>query len=209
MFPQVFKNWVDSQYENPRGPVGKYIGEKMVRQHRIEVEWTIEQLQIHPNATVLELGCGAGDAMATIRHKRDDVSVIGLDRSKTIIHSARKRNEASIQTGRAYFIQGDLHQLEVVDASVNHVFSIHTLYFWEEITTVLSEIERVLKPNGTFVITYCDGKGDVEWTTISDMVQDRFIPEAINLGFEDVSVQRGPNSRDYHTVAVKGRKSEK
>ncbi|WP_215113170.1 class I SAM-dependent methyltransferase [Exiguobacterium sp. s63] len=206
MLPHVFKNWVDSQYENPRGPVGKYIGEKMVRQHRIEVEWTIEQLQMHPNATVLELGCGAGDALATIRHKRDDVSVIGLDRSKTIIHSARKRNDASIQTGRAHFIQGDLHQLEVADVSANHVFSIHTLYFWEEITTVLSEIERVLKPNGTFVITYCDGKGDVEWTSISDMVQDRFIPEAINLGFEDVSVQRGPDSRDYHTVAVMGHK---
>lgn len=206
MLPQIFKNWVDSQYENPRGSFGKYIGEKMVHQHRIEVEWTINQLHMHPNATVLEIGCGAGDAMATILQQHEDVNVIGLDRSKTVLASAGKRNATSIRTGRAHLIQGDVHQLKIDDTSIDHVFSVHTLYFWEDVATVLSEIKRVLKPNGTFVITYCDGKGDIEWTSISDTVQDRFIPEAINLGFEDVSVQRGPDSRDYHTVAVTGRK---
>ncbi|MGE6490368.1 class I SAM-dependent methyltransferase [Exiguobacterium sp. NPDC077395] len=204
MLPQVFKNWVDSQYENPRGPVGKYIGEKMVRQHRIEVEWTIEQLQMHPNATVLELGCGAGDALSTILQKREDVNVIGLDRSKTLIVSAKKRNAASIQTGRARLMEGDFHQLAMIDASIDHVFSIHTLYFWEDVTTVLSEIERVLKPNGTFVITYCDGKGDVQWDGIADRIQKEFIPEATKFGFQDVSVRRGPDSRDYRTVALMG-----
>ncbi|MCA0981290.1 class I SAM-dependent methyltransferase [Exiguobacterium aestuarii] len=206
MLPQVFKNWVDSQYENPRGPVGKYIGEKMVRQHRIEVEWTIEQLQMYPNATVLELGCGAGDAMATILQKQEDVNVVGLDRSKTLIASAKKRNATSIQTRRARLMEGDFHQLAMTDASIDHVFSIHTLYFWEDVTTVLSEIERVLKPNGTFLITYCDGKGDVQWDGIADRIQKEFIPEATKFGFQDVSVRRGPDSRDYRTVAVMGRK---
>lgn len=207
MLPQVFKNWVDSQYENPRGPVGKYIGEKMVRQHRIEVEWTIEQLQMYPNATVLELGCGAGDAMETILQKRKDMNVIGLDRSKTLIASAEKRNAASIQRGRARLIEGDFHQLAMTDASIDHVFSIHTLYFWEDVMTVLSEIERVLKPNGTFIITYCDGKGDVQWDGIAKMIQEEFIPKATKLGFQGVLVRRGPDSRDYRTVAVIGRKS--
>lgn len=204
MLPQVLLKWIDSQYENPRGPVGKYIGEKMVRQHRVEVEWTIEQLDIQPGTTILELGCGAGDAMATILQRHPDVHIMGLDRSKTILDSARQRNHASMQTKRAKLIQGDLHQFEMMDASVNHVFSVHTLYFWRDVTTVLSEIERVLKPNGTFVITYCDGKGDVEWNDISDMIRNQFIPAAVSLGFKDISVQRGPDSRDYHTVAVTG-----
>ncbi|WP_214793011.1 MULTISPECIES: methyltransferase domain-containing protein [unclassified Exiguobacterium] len=206
MLPQVFKNWVDSQYENPRGPVGKYIGEKMVRQHRIEVEWTINQLQMHPNATVLELGCGAGDALATILQQREDVTVIGLDRSKTVLASAEKRNATSIRTGRAHLIQGDVHQLKIDDTSIDHVFSVHTLYFWEDVATVLSEIKRVLKPNGTFVITYCDGKGDMQWNGITDLINEQFIPEATKLGFQEVSVRRGPNSRDYRTVAVIGGK---
>ncbi|MDA5560883.1 class I SAM-dependent methyltransferase [Exiguobacterium sp. MMG028] len=207
MLPQVFKNWVDSQYENPRGPVGKYIGEKMVRQHRIEVEWTIEQLHMHANATVLELGCGAGDALSTILQKREDVNVIGLDRSKTLIASAKKRNAVSIQRRRARLMEGDFHQLAMTDASIDHVFSIHTLYFWEDVTTILSEIERVLKPNGTFIITYCDGKGDVQWDGIAKMIHEEFIPKATNLGFQGVSIRRGPDSRDYRTVAVIGRKS--
>lgn len=36
-FPRL-QTWIDSQYENPHGIVGTYIGEKMVRQHRVEVD---------------------------------------------------------------------------------------------------------------------------------------------------------------------------
>ncbi|MCT4782590.1 MULTISPECIES: class I SAM-dependent methyltransferase [Exiguobacterium] len=201
------KNWIDSHYENPRGIVGTYIGEKMVRQHRVEVDWTIDQLWIQSNARVLDLGCGAGDAIAQMLHRVDSVHVTGLDRSKTVVRSALKRNRAAVQTGRAEIVEADLRRLPFPDAQFDRVFSIHTLYFWEDVNAVLAEIERVLVPGGSFVITYCDGKGDITWDGIVSIVREQFIPAASSLGLIDVIETRGPDSRDYHTVAVSGRKA--
>ena len=201
------QTWIDSQYENPRGIVGTYIGEKMVRQHRVEVDWTIDQLLIQPNVRVLDLGCGAGDALAQILHRFDSVHVTGLDRSKTVVRSALKRNQAAVKAGRAKVIEADFRRLPFSDAQFDRVFSIHTLYFWEDVNAVLAEIERVLVPGGSFVITYCDRKGDITWDGIVSIVREQFIPAASALGLIDVVETRGPDSRDYHTVAIIGNKS--
>ncbi len=201
------QTWIDSQYENPRGIVGTYIGEKMVRQHRVEVDWTIDQLLIQPNVRVLDLGCGAGDALAQILHRFDSVHVTGLDRSKTVVRSALKRNQAAVKAGRAEVTEADFRRLPFSDAQFDRVFSIHTLYFWEDVNAVLAEIERVLVPGGSFVITYCDGKGDITWDGIVSIVREQFIPAASALGLIDVVETRGPDSRDYHTVAIIGNKS--
>jgi len=207
MRPKRLQTWIDSQYENPRGIVGTYIGEKMVRQHRVEVDWTIEQLQIQPNDRILDLGCGAGDALARLLQKDDTVHVTGLDRSATIVRSALRRNRAAVREQRADVVEGNIGKIPFQDEQFDRVFSIHTLYFWEDVPAVLADIERVLKPGGSFVITYCDGKGDVNWDGIAAIVREQFIPAASALGFIDVHERRGPDSRDYHTVAVTGQKS--
>ncbi|MDL5377798.1 class I SAM-dependent methyltransferase [Exiguobacterium mexicanum] len=200
------QTWIDSQYENPRGIVGTYIGEKMVRQHRVEVDWTIEQLLIQPDNRVLDLGCGAGDALAQMLRRYAHVHVTGLDRSPTIVRSALKRNRADVHSGRAEVVEGDLGTLPFPDAQFDRVFSIHTIYFWEDVPAVLAAIDRILKPGGSFVITYCDGKGGVNWDGITAIVREQLIPAASVLGFIDVHERRGPDSRDYHTVAVTGQK---
>ncbi|QUE87092.1 class I SAM-dependent methyltransferase [Exiguobacterium alkaliphilum] len=206
MVQKRLQTWIDSQYENPRGIVGTYIGEKMVRQHRVEVDWTIEQLQIQPNDRILDVGCGAGDALAQMLRGYNHVHVTGLDRSPTIVRSALRRNRTDVQAGRANVVEGNLGTLPFPDAQFDRVFSIHTLYFWDDVPAVLDEIERVLAPGGLFVITYCDGKGDGTWDRIASIVREQLIPAASALGFIDVQERRGPDSRDYHTVAVTGRK---
>lgn len=206
MVQKRLQTWIDSQYENPRGIVGTYIGEKMVRQHRVEVDWTIEQLQIQPNDRILDVGCGAGDALAQMLRGYNHVHVTGLDRSPTIVRSALRRNRTDVQAGRANVVEGNLGTLPFPDVQFDRVFSIHTLYFWDDVPAVLDEIERVLAPGGLFVITYCDGKGDGTWDGIASIVREQLIPAASALRFIDVQERRGPDSRDYHTVAVTGRK---
>lgn len=201
------QTWIDSQYENPRGIVGTYIGEKMVRQHRVEVDWTIEQLQIQPNDCILDLGCGAGDALARLLQTDGTVRVTGLDRSPTIVRSALRRNRAAVRGQRAAVVEGNIGTIPIQDEQFDRVFSIHTIYFWEDVPAVLAAIDRILKPGGSFVITYCNGKGGVNWDGITAIVREQLIPAASVLGFIDVQERRGPDSRDYHTVAVTGRKS--
>lgn len=51
-FNEVFGN----QFGNPRGLLGMYTGEKMVKQHVTETKWTIKLLNLQHNKSTFLLG---------------------------------------------------------------------------------------------------------------------------------------------------------
>ena len=203
MIPTI-RQWIDRHYAHPKGWMGRFIGRKMISQHKTEVMWTIEQMTVRPHETILELGCGAGAALQQFHYLFPDVQLIGLDQSKTMVTAATKRNRKAIHQGAVRLIQGDFHHPPLPAASVHHIFSIHTLYFWNDLTLVLVEMKRILLPSGTFHITYCDGKSDETWETVRSRVSQELIPIAQSLGFDSLTLLRGPVSRGYHTVAIHG-----
>ncbi|RSD26688.1 class I SAM-dependent methyltransferase [Mesobacillus subterraneus] len=200
------KEFIDSQYRTPKGLIGTYIGEKMVRQHKPETLWTIELLNIQQNESVLELGCGSGYAIKLILEQNMATKAVGLDLSPTMIRSAMIRNKKAVNEEKADLVQANVKSLPFEDEQFNKVFSIHTIYFWDDLSLTLSEIFRVLKPGGSFILTLCDGKNDVIWDGIRKMIDEQLIPLMKNKGFYDVEVVKGPNSRQFHTVAVLGKK---
>jgi ubiquinone/menaquinone biosynthesis C-methylase UbiE len=201
------KEYIDSQYSKPRGLIGSYFGEKMVRQHKPETLWTLELLKVAQRECVLELGCGAGYAMKLILEKTLAAHIIGLDLSPTVIRSAALRNKKAINEGRAKLVQANVEKLPFPNEHFDKVFSIHTIYFWDNIAETISEIYRVLKPGGFFVVTLCDGKDGEVWEGVKNMIEDQLIPSANNIGFQEVFLLEGPNSRQFRTVTVMGHKN--
>jgi ubiquinone/menaquinone biosynthesis C-methylase UbiE len=70
-----------------------------------------------------------------------------------MIGEAKKINEEWIDKGQAEFILADVAALPFAAASFNTIFTINTIYFWEDAVQVLSEIKRVLAPGGKFICT--------------------------------------------------------
>lgn len=206
-FFKTTREFIDSQYKTPRGIIGTYIGEKMVRQHKAETNWSLELMNIQKGDRILELGCGAGYAVKSISEKDLAEEIVGLDISPTIIRSARIRNKKAISEKRVKLVQANFNKLPFHNENFNIVFSIQTIYFWTDITTTLSEIFRVLKPRGIVILTFSDGKEDETWEGIRGITENQVIPSMKKTGFRDVSFVRGPDSRGYHTVAVKGTKN--
>jgi ubiquinone/menaquinone biosynthesis C-methylase UbiE len=206
-FLKKTREFIDQHYKTPKGIIGTYIGEKMVRQHKTETNWTIELMNVQKGDRILELGCGAGYAIKLILEKDLTQEIVGLDISPTIIVSAKFRNKKAIREKRAKLVQANLNKLPFENENFNSVFSIQTIYFWTDIDTTLSEIYRVLKPDGIVVLTFSDGKDDDAWEGIRGITENQVIPYMKNAGFRDVSLVKGPDSRGYHTVAVRGTKS--
>lgn len=179
----------------------------MVRQHQPETEWTVNLLNVQKDDTILELGCGAGYAIERLVHQSLAKQIVGVDSSSTMIRSAQIRNKQAIQSNQVNIVYGDLNKLAFPNEQFDKVFTIHTLYFWEDISGTLSDLYKVLKPGGHFVITFCDGKNDEIWTGVKDLVQTQVIPAAKTHGFTDITLVEGPVSRQFHTVAVIGHKS--
>ena len=200
------KEFIDNQYRTPKGLIGTYIGEKMVWQHKPETLWTIELLNIQQGESVLELGCGSGYAMKLILEADNAEKVVGLDLSPAVIRSAAIRNKKALQDEKAKLVQGNVKSLPFEDNQFEKVFSIHTLYFWDELSDTVSEIYRVLKPGGDCIITLCNGKNEEKWEGISSIIDNQIIPLMKNQGFYEVALLKGPNSRQFHTIAVCAKK---
>lgn len=205
-FLKATREFIDSQYQTPKGMIGTYIGEKMVRQHKTETNWSLELMNIKQGDRVLELGCGAGYAIKLIFKKDLAEEIVGLDISPTIIRSARRRNKKAINAKKVKLVQADFKNLPFLNENFNTVLSIQTIYFWTDITATLSEIYRILKPKGNIILAFSDGKEEETWEGIRSITENKLIPSMKNAGFSDVSFIRGPDSRGYHTVAVTGSK---
>jgi ubiquinone/menaquinone biosynthesis C-methylase UbiE len=200
------KGFIENQYRKPNGLIGTYIGEKMVRQHKPETIWTIELLNIQQSDSVLELGCGAGYAMKIILKQNIVCKVVGLDLSPTVIRSAMIRNKKALYNEKAKLVQANVKSLPFEDEQFDKVFSIHTIYFWDDLSATISEIFRVLKPGGVFLLTFCDGENGEIWDGVSRLIDEQLIPIMKNKDFFEVALVKGPNSRQFHTVAVSGKK---
>ncbi|WP_226673392.1 class I SAM-dependent methyltransferase [Rossellomorea aquimaris] len=204
---ETFQQILDHQYSRPAGILGWVIGEKMIRQHKPETLWTIETLQLQENERILEIGCGAGFALKQIASLNVGHTMTGLDLSETLLQSAALRNRKVITQNQMELVHGTVEEMPFPNEQFTAVFSIHSIYFWEDLFKSFTEIHRVLTPGGTVLVTLCDGKDGEDWDSIKKMIRDELLPLMEQLKFKDLCVLEGPVSRGYHTVGVYGVKS--
>ena len=115
--------------------------------------------------TVLDLGSGGGiDCFLAAREVGDDGFVIGIDMTPRMIELARK-NAADLQTENIVFKLGRIESIPQPDNTVDLVISNCVIALSEDKDRVFSEVLRILKPGGRFVI--------------SDMVTESPLPEEV------------------------------
>lgn len=201
----------NQQYSSPGGILGWLAGERMVRQHRPETAWTVALLDIQPADRVLEVGFGAGQGIRLAAEKVREGRIMGIDHSETMVRVASRRNAQAIKAERVRLAQGDITSLPFADRHFDKILTIHTFYFWPEPSQALNELSRVLQPGGRLVITLSTGKinarGEVDvWQPLQSALEEQVMPDLRRAGFQAVRCERGPDSRQYTSVAVIGEK---
>lgn len=98
-----------------------------------------------PDATVLDMGCGAGHAsFAVAPHAREVVAYdIAPQMLATVEGAAKERGLANLRTQ-----QGAAETLPFAAASFDWVISRMSAHHWHDVPTALAEVRRVLKPGG-------------------------------------------------------------
>ncbi len=144
---------LSAQYRRPSGILGIWIGRQMAKDHRRENLWTISLLEVNPADRILEIGFGSGFAIERVAGMLREGRIAGVDFSATMVKAARRRYAKRIQQGRIDLRLGDAANLPFPDESFDKVYSVHSIYFWPQSEAALGEIRRVLKPNGTCIVT--------------------------------------------------------
>ncbi|MET3233113.1 UNVERIFIED_ORG: ubiquinone/menaquinone biosynthesis C-methylase UbiE [Burkholderia sp. 1263] len=104
-----------------------------------------EAIAATPDATVLDMGCGAGHAsFAVAPHASEVVAYdIAPPMLATVEGAAKERGLANIRTR-----QGAAEMLPFDDHSFDWVISRMSAHHWHDVPLALAEVRRVLKPGG-------------------------------------------------------------
>lgn len=101
---------------------------------------------------VLELGCGAGQFIRSVKRVRPDLVCHGCDISARAIEMAK-----TVDDGVMYMVSGET--MPYADNSMNAVLIYDVLEHVEDVSGILREVKRVLKPGGIFY-AYVPCEGD-------------------------------------------------
>ncbi|ASS48339.1 MAG: hypothetical protein A3D31_08755 [Candidatus Fluviicola riflensis] len=141
-----------SQLRQPKGDNGIKTGEWMSEGNKTIILDTLKVLNAEAGDRILEIGMGNGHFVSEIVSKDPTISYSGCDFSELMVSESRKNNREWIDKQQAEFILTDGTSLPFGDQTFTKIFTVNTLYFWEDRRAVLAEFKRVLKPDGILIL---------------------------------------------------------
>jgi len=144
---------------------------------------------------VLDIACGEGygsNLMASVA-----ASVIGVDISdEAVKHASERYRQPNLE-----FRQGDCASIPVDDSSVDIVVSFETIEHHEQHQEMMSEIKRVLKPNGLLVISSPD---KYEHSVVPGYESEFHVKELFRQEFTDLVAAYFSNQEVYGQRIIHG-----
>ena len=136
----------------PVGLPGKLSLWRMNISHSAVTDWGLGHVQIAPQFTILDVGCGGGRTIDKLATLASAGRVSGIDISAQSVAVSRKTNAKWIAAGRVDIQQSPVSKLPFTDAQFDLVTAVETHYYWPEPVADLREILRVLKPGGRMAL---------------------------------------------------------
>lgn len=140
------------QLSHPQGEDGLKIAANMKVGNGGMIQRTIDLLACEDHNTVLEIGPADGGYVPYLLSRAPHLKYYGIDISETMLAQARQQHAALITQGMASFTLGNGRELPYDDDLFDKVYTVNTLYFWEDPLLMLAAIKRVLKPGGRLAI---------------------------------------------------------
>ena len=145
---------IAKQGRRPAGLLGKLVVRVMATQTAAENDIVLELLQLDPADCVLEVGSGHGNTLAKAAGLAARGSHSGVDFSSVMHRHASRCHRGLVRQGRIGFHLGGSERLPYPDRTFDKAYTVHTVYFWGAPQEHLTEIHRVLRPGGRFVLAF-------------------------------------------------------
>jgi len=132
-------------------PVYDFIVARLNRYQELQRR-CVGKLEFKDMNKVLCVGLGTGNEIYHILQANTNVNIIGIDFSRTALRKAYKKALRLEKEIKVHVMNAKW--LEFTNASFDKVVCLHVMDFVDDIDKATSEILRVLKEGGQFVITY-------------------------------------------------------
>ena len=149
----------------------------------------VEQAELLPHHTVLDIGCGTGALDLLIKQAHPDVTLTAIDPDPRALERARRKAERAGVAIR--FDRGFADALPYSDSAFDRVFSSMMFHHVPRVEKagVLSDVRRVLKPGGRLeLLDFAGGTHSflaqvLHGRSASDSANARLLDRMQNAGF--------------------------
>lgn len=140
------------QCRKPSARAGELVLQRMNISHAGVTAWGLSHVKVSDDATILDVGCGGGQTIATLASLAGRGRVYGIDYSDQSVSVARGVNADRITEGRVDIRQGTVSELPFPDGTFDLVTAVETHYYWPDLPRDVQEVRRVLRPGGHFLV---------------------------------------------------------
>jgi ubiquinone/menaquinone biosynthesis C-methylase UbiE len=141
---------------NPSGLLGKIFGKLMELTNADTYQKALQALAPSDNELFLELGFGTGRLAEMLLSATTNTFFAGIDPTATMVETATTRLIAQGWGERIELQQGCDDSLPWEDDLFDAIIAIHCFQFWPDPNKSITEISRVLRPQGKLVIAFRD-----------------------------------------------------
>jgi ubiquinone/menaquinone biosynthesis C-methylase UbiE/DNA-binding transcriptional MerR regulator len=153
--------------------------------------WIFEHCELKTGMRILELGCG--DGTFWVENKENipkAIHVVLSDLSDGMLRDAKRNIE--FDSKDFSFQAFNCHEIPFADETYDLVIANHLLFYCDDISKVLREIRRVLKPGGTFISSTYGAAHMKEVSELVSRFDDRIVLSGHKL-YEKFGRENGKN----------------
>ncbi|MCG8638158.1 MAG: class I SAM-dependent methyltransferase [Desulfobacterales bacterium] len=197
----IFSNYFSKQARKPAGLYGRFYMSRVFEKGNAELnDFLFHILSAEPADHLLEIGFGTGTLIKRIAQTMDTGFVEGIDFSKTMVAAAQKKNCGFIRNKKVNLHLGDFNTADFPENRFDKVFTVNTIYFWENPDVAMSKISTILKPGGKLVIGFNEKK-TMEKMPLNKTVFRYYSPRDVSDLFS--------SSGRFKEIEVRARQGEK
>jgi len=200
------------QYRCPTGSEGRIVAAAMNKDHEALTTWGLTHLTIASDYLILDVGCGGGKTINRLAQQATQGKVFGIDYSPDMVEYAKEVNKKFIAENKVEILEASVEKTGFPSDFFNLVTACETYYFWSSLPDAFTEIKRILRSNGKFLMInemVKDGVYEVKHAKLIEKAHVHLVTlEEISnrlqsAGFVDVKVFRKEGSAWNAVVAQK------
>jgi ubiquinone/menaquinone biosynthesis C-methylase UbiE len=145
----------------------------------------VARLPWQPHESIVDAGCGDGFFTSLLAERLPDGVAVGLDTSTAFLAAAEHRLHPLIDAGRVRLVEGSVERLPFDDATVDGIFSAHSMQSYPDLPHALREFRRVLRAGSTLAVLETDNVHSIMLSWPPDMELAVRQAEHREIGDED------------------------